>query len=105
MADVLAGAAVLNSSSFNTALASGSRSGKRVLFKCGDTFSGDNANLSGVSWSVGAYGGCEGTQSGRAIFDDTGSDYRIGRELDPGDGRVATIAALRLATADPEVPS
>src|SRR5882762_1809243 len=67
-----AGAAVLNTSSFNTALAK-LGSGKRVLFKCGDTFSGDNATLDGTTWSVGAYGGCEGTQTGRPIFNDTSS--------------------------------
>jgi hypothetical protein len=63
-----AGAAVLRTSSFNTALSSPHfGSGKRVLFRCGDSFSGDNANLSGKTWSVGAYGSCEGTQSNRPI--------------------------------------
>jgi hypothetical protein len=56
--DCPAGAAVLNTSSFNTALGSSHfGSGKRVLFKCGDTFTGDNAILNGTTWSVGAYGG------------------------------------------------
>jgi len=67
-----AGAAVLRSASFNTALGS-LGSGKRVLFKCGDTFTGDNATLNGTKWSVGAYGGCEGTQTNRPIFNDTSS--------------------------------
>jgi hypothetical protein len=38
-----AGAAALHTSSFNTALGSHMGSGKRVLFKCGDTFTGDSA--------------------------------------------------------------
>lgn len=63
------GASTLTASSFNTAL-SGSRSGKRVLFKCGDTFTGDNYSLAGVKARVGAYGGCQGTQTNRPIFSD-----------------------------------
>ena len=71
-----AGAAVLSTSSFNTALGSSHfGSGKRVLFKCGDTFTGDNATLKATTWSVGAYGGCEGTQTNRPIFNDTGSGH------------------------------
>jgi len=85
-----AGAAVLSTSSFNSALASVS-SGKRVLFKCGDSFSGDNANLSGVGWSVGAYGGCEGTQSNRPILRDSGSNGQLNVVGTAGDGRVADL--------------
>ena len=48
-----------------------------MLFKCGDTFTGDNATLNGTTWSVGAYGGCEGTKSGRPIFNDTGGNGAI----------------------------
>jgi hypothetical protein len=86
-----AGAAVLNTSSFNTALAK-LGSGKRVLFKCGDTFSGNNATLSGTKWSVGAYGSCEGTQSNRPIFNDTASNYQLVISPNAGDGRIADIA-------------
>ena len=71
-----AGAAVLNTSSFNTALTK-LGSGTRVLFKCGDTFTGDNATLSGTTWSVGAYGGCEGTQTNQPKFSDSGSNYQL----------------------------
>jgi hypothetical protein len=87
-----AGAAVLSSSSFNTALSSGHfGSGKRVLFKCGDSFSGDNATLSGVGWSVGAYGGCEGTESNRPVMRDSGSSGQFTVVGTAGDGRVADL--------------
>ncbi len=61
------GAAVLNQSNFNTAL-SGFANGKRFLFKCGDTFTGTDKTLNAVKAAVGAYGGCQGTQSGRPIL-------------------------------------
>jgi hypothetical protein len=86
-----AGAAALSTSSFNTALGSFG-SGKRVLFKCGDTFSGDNATLSGVTWSVGAYGGCEGTQTNRPIISDSGSSGEFTVAVSStGDGRIADL--------------
>jgi hypothetical protein len=84
-----AGAAVLHTGSFNSAL--GSLSGKRVLFKCGDTFSGDSATVRGTRWSVGAYGGCEGTQSNRPIFSDSGSGGELLIDVSSGDGRVADL--------------
>jgi hypothetical protein len=62
------GAAVLNQSNYNTALSTAFGSNKRVLFKCGDTFTGADATLTGTKWSVGAYGSCPGTQTGRPIF-------------------------------------
>ena len=89
-----AGAVALNSSSFNTALGSAySGSGKRVLFKCGDTFSGDNATLSGTTWSVGAYGGCEGTQTNQPVFNDTAGTGNSQLSISPnaGDGRISDI--------------
>jgi hypothetical protein len=85
-----AGAAVLNSASFNTAL-SALGSGKRVLFKCGDSFSGDNATLNGTTWSVGAYGGCEGTQTNRPILRDSGTSGELMVALSSGDGRIADL--------------
>jgi hypothetical protein len=84
-----AGAGALNTSNFNTALTS-SLSNKRVLFKCGDTFTGDNATLSGTKWSVGAYGGCENTQSGRPIIRDSGSTGQF-TPTGGGDGRIADL--------------
>jgi len=85
-----AGAATLQTSSFNSALGSFG-GGKRVLFKCGDTFSGSNVTLNGVGWSIGAYGGCEGTQSGRPIFSNSTSSYYLAVNNTAGDGRVADI--------------
>jgi hypothetical protein len=59
-----AGAGTLATSSFNTALGSAYMgNGKRVLFKCGDTFSGNYAGLKATRWSVGAYGSCQGTEA------------------------------------------
>ena len=90
-----AGAAVLNTSNFNTALGSAYlSSGKRVLFKCGDTFTGDSATLNSTTWSVGAYGGCEGTQSGRPILKDTTSGHAaiyVANSTASGDGRIADL--------------
>jgi hypothetical protein len=86
-----AGAATLTTSSFNTALGSHMGSGKRVLFKCGDTFSGDSAMISGTRWSVGAYGGCEGTQTNRPILSDSGSGGELYIAVHSGDGRVADL--------------
>jgi hypothetical protein len=77
-------AAVLKTSSFVTAL-SGSQSGKRVLFNCGDTFTGNNAAVTGQKFSVGAYGSCVGSTSKRPILSDTGS----GGEISLGSGSSA----------------
>lgn len=64
-----AGAAVLNTTSFGTALGSTHfGSTKRVLFKCGDTFTGTDTAINAVTAAVGAYGGCEGTQTSRPIM-------------------------------------
>jgi hypothetical protein len=87
-----AGAATLHTSSFNTVLGSSHfGSGKRVLFKCGDTFTGDNATLSGTTWSVGAYGGCEGTQSNRPILRDSGTVGQLTLAMTAGDGRITDL--------------
>jgi hypothetical protein len=90
--DCPAGAAVLNTSSFNKALAK-LGSGKRVLFKCGDTFTGDNVTLNGTTWSVGAYGGCQGTQTSQPIFNDTAATGNYQLDISPGagDGRISDI--------------
>ena len=85
-----AGAAVLNTAAVGTAI-SGSLSGKRVLFKCGDTFTGDNVTLSGTTWSVGAYGGCESTKTNRPIYNDTSTNYHFLVSPTAVDGRVADM--------------
>ena len=92
--DCPAGAAVLSTSSFNTALGSAYfGSGKRVLFKCGDTFSGDNVTLTATTASIGAYGGCQGTQTGQPIFNDTSGSgaYQLDISPNSGDLRIADI--------------
>jgi hypothetical protein len=90
--DCPAGAAVLNTSSFNTALAK-LGSGKRVLFRCGDIFTGDNATLNGTRWSVGAYGGCEGRQTSQPVFNDAAGtgNYQLNISPNTGDGRISDI--------------
>jgi hypothetical protein len=86
------GAVVVNTSSFNTALGpTYFGSGKRVLFKCGDTFTGDNAILSGTKWSVGAYGGCGGTRINRPIIRDSGATGQFTITSTDGDGRIADL--------------
>ena len=86
------GSRPLTTAAFTTALGAhyfGNR--KRVLFKCGDTFTGDNATLSGTVWSVGAYGGCEGKKTNRPIFRDSGTNGQLTVSLDAGDGRISDI--------------
>jgi hypothetical protein len=89
------GAATLSTSSFNTALSSPYfGNGKQVLFKCGDTFTGDSASLGATKWSIGAYGGCQGTQTNRPIFNDTTSGNQVigfANSGTVGDGRIADI--------------
>src|ERR1700678_466904 len=87
--DCPAGAAVLETSSFTTATASSHiGAGKRVLFHCGDTFSGNGSMVSGAKWSIGAYGGCEGTQTNRPIV--TGGGVNVSMQA-TGDGRIADL--------------
>jgi len=87
--DCPAGAAVLQTSSFSTATGSSHLgAGKRVLFRCGDTFSGGGSMVSGAKWSIGAYGGCEGTQTNRPIV--VGGGVNISMQA-TGDGRVADL--------------
>lgn len=84
------GASTLTTSNFNTAL-SGSRSNKRVLFKCGDTFTGDLASLGGTKWDVGAYGTCPGTKIGLPIIQDSGTGGQFNIALTAGDGRIVDL--------------
>lgn len=67
---------VLKTSSIQTALSSAYGAGKRVLFKCGDTFSGDDGytpNITAVKARIGAYGGCQDTQTSRPIMSNSGT--------------------------------
>jgi hypothetical protein len=86
------GARALNTSSFNTALNPPYlTSDRRVLFRCGDTFTGDSATLSGTKWSVGAYGGCDDTQTNRPILKDSSTAGQLMIALTAGDGRIADL--------------
>lgn len=69
------GATQTQSSSFTQLTAD--LSGKRLLFKCGDTFTGDSQNPGGTTWLIGAYGACPNTQTGRPIFSDTSNNGQI----------------------------
>jgi len=88
-----ASATVQNTSSVAAAISAHLGAGKRVLFKCGDTFTSDIANISGVKWSVGAYGSpdCSGTQSNRPIFNVSTSNYHFQVNPGAGDGRITDI--------------
>jgi hypothetical protein len=103
--DCPAGAAVLTTSSFSTALSSAFGSGKQVLFKCGDTFTGGNVTLTGTTWSIGAYGGCQGTQTSRPIFSDTSANTELIVNNTSGDGRIADIDFEGHGTAEGAVGS
>jgi len=67
-----AGAAVLQQSNIGSAFSAKLASGKRILFKCGDTFTGSGSIGSSttqvVKASIGAYGGCENTTTKRPIL-------------------------------------
>jgi hypothetical protein len=68
-----AGAAVMQQSNMGTALSSAFGSGKRVLFRCGDTFTGSyGINATVNKASIGAYGSCVNGTSGRPIFQNSG---------------------------------
>lgn len=96
-----AGASVSQNASWSSALnaIAGGMSGKRILFRCGDTFSGTVSGngivVNGVKWSIGAYGTCVGTQTGRPIFSNStsGADYISinTATANTGDGRISDI--------------
>ncbi len=87
------GATPLNTSSFVTALGSPYMgNSKRVLFKCGDTFTGAGAKITAVGASIGAYGGCEGTTSNRPILRKSGSGNLLNVAATAGDLRMADLA-------------
>lgn len=90
-----AGAAVLSQVSYSTALGgSAFGSGKRVLFKCGDTFTtSGGVTLAAVKWAIDAYGGCENSTTNRPIFRTTGGTPIVfsSKTTAMGDGRIANI--------------
>ena len=86
------GAAAVTQLNYATALSNYLGNGKRVLFKCGDTFTGGGANISAVGASIGAYGGCEGTTSNRPILQKSSSGNLINVAATAGDLRIADLA-------------
>jgi len=87
-----AGAAVLSSSSFVSALSGHMGNGNRVLFKCGDTFSGTNYTISATKASIGAYGGCEGTTTNRPVLQaSAGNSTMLGMGTSSGDIRITDL--------------
>ena len=90
-----AGAAVATQANYNAALTTYFGNGKRVLFKCGETFTGtDYTSGNQVKWHIGAYGGCEGTTSGRPIFNTSSTSngaVTLSASGLVGDGRITDI--------------
>lgn len=83
-----AGATQTTASTFNAIGAN--MAGKRALFKCGDTFASNSKGPSGSKWSIGAYGNCAGTPSGRPVFN-IGSGSGITWAATVTDGRFSDI--------------
>jgi len=87
-----AGAALLQTYSINTALGSAFGSGKRVLFRCGDRFSGGYTIGSSVTMaSIGAYGGCENSTANRPIFQNSSGTTLTFVSGNPTDIRITDI--------------
>jgi hypothetical protein len=86
------GAELLQAQSITNPLGTALGSNRRVLFRCGDTFSGSYTIGSGVTRaSIGAYGGCEGSTSSRPIFqNDAGNTISLAAN-NPTDIRIADI--------------
>lgn len=51
--------------------------GHRYLYQCGGTFTGNTTsnNVTVIKYAVGAYGGCQDTQTNRPIFSNSGSGF------------------------------
>jgi hypothetical protein len=87
-----AGAAVVQQANMGSALSAAFGSGRRVLFRCGDRFSGGYTIGSGVNKaSIGAYGGCENSTTGRPVFENSGGNTISFTPNNPTDIRVADI--------------
>jgi len=87
-----AGAATLQTYSLNTALSSAFGSNRRVLFRCGDKFSGSYTIGAGTNKaSIGAYGGCENSTANRPIFQNSGGTTIQFIPNNPTDIRIADI--------------
>jgi len=92
-----AGARVMQQSDLGTALSAAFGSAKRVLFRCGDRFTGRygiSANVTKAS--ISAYGSCVGSSTGRPIFKNSG-----GVTLSFNDNSSATVPTdIRVANID-----
>lgn len=90
------GASVQQTSALATAIAHLGNN-TRLLFHCGETYTGNFVTFSGpVKFQIGAYGGCENTQTNRPIFNYTGAAgsplFFIGSGTSyPSDGRITDI--------------
>jgi hypothetical protein len=101
------GAVLFQTQNIADALDSAFGSNRRVLFHCGDTFSGSYSIPAGVTRaSLGAYGGCEGTTAKRPIFQNSSGATLTFTANNPTDIRIADIdfedgtsAAQAIATA------
>lgn len=87
------GAGTVTTSTLSGAI-TGSMSGKRVLLKCGDTFNG-GVTITGQKFSVGSYGSCVGTQTGRPVIGNSSGDVFSlnGNSASVVDGRFADLDA------------
>ena len=86
------GAALLQTTSVTGALDSAFGSNRRVLFRCGDKFSGSYTIASSVSRaSIGAYGGCEGSSANRPVFQNSAGATITFAANNPTDIRIADI--------------
>jgi len=86
------GAALLQTQTITAALSSAFGSNRRVLFRCGDRFSGSYTIGSGVNRaSIGAYGGCESSTANRPVFQNSSGDTISFTANNPSDIRIADI--------------
>ena len=85
------GAATVSTSSYVSALGS-LGNGKRVLFQCGETFTGSGYTITATKASIGAYGSCVGTTTNRPILQATGAGTMMALGSSSGDVRIADIA-------------
>jgi len=73
-----AGAAVLRQPNIGSVFAAAFGSNKRVLFKCGDIFTGSySINATVQRASIGAYGPCVNTSMGRPIFQNSSGNTLV----------------------------
>ena len=86
------GAALLQTQDIGHALDSGFGSNRRVLFHCGDKFTGSYTASAGVNRaSIGAYGGCEGSSTNRPVFQNSSGSTLSLTPGNPTDIRIADI--------------